>query len=364
MPHLSVRAAAPLLLLLSACGPTRSAAPPPTPSVVSTARPASAATRDAIVAAAGATPETRSVVILVDGTPWLAEDAPGTRADELHDTRSIGKSITALAVGAAIGAGTIPSVDESVLAAWPEHAGAPAAGMRYRDLLTMRSALDCDDGVATSPGQEDHMHEQRDWTAWVLALPRRPEADLGGPLRYCTANAFLIGQAVARRVGRRFDAFVDDALLRPLGITRRQWMTSPTDEVMTGGGLRLTSRDLATLGELVRRRGRWGERQLVPADFMADATTVHASAGPGRDYGYLLWRYAFAGPCGPAPAWFMAGNGGSVVAVFDDLRAVVVIVRAAYNRGQAAGETIALVEGAILPGLVDAAGGCAAPRRR
>ena len=229
------------------------------------------------------------MVVLIEGQIVVEHYADGIDAATLHDTRSVGKSVTALALGAAIGRGAIAGVDEPVLAAWPELADAPAAGLRYHDLLTMRSALACDDGDAASPGNEDRMHEQAAWTAWALALPRRTEpARADAPLRYCTANAFLVGQAIARKVGMRFDAFVDDALFAPLGITTRTWMTSPTSEVMTGGGLELRSRDLATLGELLRQRGQWGDRALVPRAFVDRATTVHASAGLGRDYGYFL----------------------------------------------------------------------------
>jgi len=328
-----------VVLSLAACGPRVASTPAPAPALPPTAHAT-------IVAAATATPSTTSVVVLVDGARVFEHYADGVDAATLHDTRSVGKSVTALAVGAALARGAITSLDESVLAAWPDPADAPTAGMRYRDLLTMRSALACDDSDAASPGNEDRMHEQRDWTAWALALPRTTAVgDPAAPLRYCTANAFLVGQALARKVGLRFDAFVDAALFAPLGIDARTWMTSPTDEIMTGGGLRLRSRDLATLGELVRRRGQWDGEALVPAAFLDDATTIHASAGRSRGYGYFLWHYPFAGDrCGTTPAWFMAGNGGSLVAVFDRAPVVVAITRTAYNDGAAADQTTALVD--------------------
>lgn len=337
------RAALLIALAVVGCHP----GPPPSPRVSPDARAQ-------VIAAATATPQTTSVVVLIDGAVAIEHYAPGVDAGTLHDTRSVGKTITALAVGAAIGRGAIADVDASVLAAWPAAPAGTTTGMRYRDLLTMRSALACDDGDPASPGNEDRMHEQRAWTAWALALPRRPGPDApDAPLRYCTANAFLLGQAVARQVGAPFDAFVDEALFAPLGIRDRAWMRSPAGEVMTGGGLRLRTRDLATLGELIRRRGAWGGRALVPAAFLDDATTVHTSAGHGRDYGYLMWHYAFPSRCGTAPAWFMAGNGGSVVAVLDRAPVVVAITRTAYNDGGAADQTIALV-GAIVDAI-----GCA-----
>jgi hypothetical protein len=38
-------------------------------------------------------------------------------------------------------------------------------------MLSMSSALACDDGDDDSPGNEDKMHPQRNWTRWAVDLP-------------------------------------------------------------------------------------------------------------------------------------------------------------------------------------------------
>jgi CubicO group peptidase (beta-lactamase class C family) len=88
--------------------------------------------------------------------------------DLLNDTRSATKSITSLAVGAAIHVHAIPSVS---VPAWQFLADlAPFRNdtalkreITVEDLLTMSSSLACDDNVDTSPGNEDRMHEQQRW---------------------------------------------------------------------------------------------------------------------------------------------------------------------------------------------------------
>ncbi|KAB2903532.1 MAG: serine hydrolase [Kofleriaceae bacterium] len=175
-----------------------------------------------------------------------------------------------------------------------------------------------------------------------------------GPWAYCTAGTFLLGQILERATGAPVDRLIAEHVFAPLGITRWRFARSPSGEVQTGGQLRLRPRDLATLGWLVRKRGRVGDRQIVSAAFMEAALTVHrtAFADQRQDYGYLFWRRPLSTGCGETTAWFMSGNGGNAVFVLDELDAVVVVARTHYNRGRAMhDQTKSLVERHVLPSL-------------
>jgi CubicO group peptidase (beta-lactamase class C family) len=58
-------------------------------------------------------------------------------------------------------------------------------------------------------------------------------------------------------------------------------------------GFRLSARDLARFGLLYARGGKWGERQLVPSQWIAESTRTHAIVGSpkfaGQGYGYMWW---------------------------------------------------------------------------
>jgi CubicO group peptidase (beta-lactamase class C family) len=91
---------------------------------------------------------------------------------------------------------------------------------------------------------------------------------------------------------------------------------------------RLTARDLARFGWLFLNRGMWSEAQIVPADWVDEATKPWSHTDiPPLDYGYLWWvspadvvsRYpAFAG------SYRALGYGGQDLAVVPHLRLVVV----------------------------------------
>ncbi len=52
---------------------------------------------------------------------------------------------------------------------------------------------------------------------------------------------------------------------------------------------RMSARDLARFGLLFLRRGRWQERQIITAPWVAQSTAAHSQIGPDKGYGYMWW---------------------------------------------------------------------------
>jgi CubicO group peptidase (beta-lactamase class C family) len=303
-------------------------------------------------------PKTTSVLVIQNGELTYESYFGAGSAELLNDTRSATKSITALAVGAAIADGAILSVDAPAFAFLKDKApfandGPLKQAITIKDLMTMSSALACNDDDDKSPGQEDRMHEQQEWTRWAVDLPvradyKRDEKGLGS-WAYCTTGAFLSGQIVQRAVRQPVDSYIEQRVFKPLGITRFEWPRSPRNEVMTGGGLRLTSRDLAKIAWTVTDHGRWQGKQILPASFVDDMTAAHRSAYGDHGYGYFYWQFDYRSPCGKQSGWYMAGNGGNAIVSFRDLNAAVVVTRQNYNTRGMHLQTQALLEGFVLP---------------
>lgn len=305
-------------------------------------------------------PNTTSVLILRDGRLVFERYFRSGGLKVLNDTRSAMKSVTALAVGAALADGAVPSVDVPVFPRLADrapfsHDGPLKQGITLADLLTMSSALDCNDWDAASPGNEEHMYPRRDWTRWAVDIPVRADyrrdAAGRGPFSYCTAGVFLLGQIIQRAVTQPVDQYVNRRLLKPLGITDQSWPRSPSGEVGTGGGLRLRSRDLAKLGLLVASRGRWAGKEVVPAEWIEQMLTVRRRVDGEQGYGYLYWHRTYRSPCGPLGAWYMSGNGGNVVAVMPDAAIVAVVTREHYNQRGMHQQTHRLMEDHVLGAL-------------
>ncbi len=81
-----------------------------------------------------------------------------------------------------------------------------------------------------------------------------------------------------------------------------------------GGGLWISARDQALLGQLVLQRGRWGEGQLLPESWI-DALATPCDLNP--EYGYMWWlntdrvRY----PAASEAAFAAMGAGGNTILV-------------------------------------------------
>lgn len=306
----------------------------------------------------GDVPQTTSLLVVQDGHT-VYERYWQANPDTQHNTRSATKSITALATGLAIGAGKLPSVDAPAFAYLPDLQpfanDTPAKqAITIADLLTMSSALDCNDDVETSPGNEENMYPKQAWARWAADLPTRSyarDAHGRGPFAYCTAGTLLLGQVLARAVGKKLDDWLDEALFVPLGITMGEWSKSPTGEIMTGGGLRLRTRDLAKLAQLVLDGGRYQGKQLIPADFVTAALTPHTHPRPNVEYGYLFWNQPYKTTCGTSSGWFMSGNGGNAIVMLRDLHAVIVVTRVHFNNRGMHDQTKKLLEDFVLPNL-------------
>jgi CubicO group peptidase (beta-lactamase class C family) len=310
--------------------------------------------------ARGDFPKTTSVLVVYRGKltyeRYFGEGGP----ELLNDTRSATKSITSLAVGEAIRDGAIASVDVPAFSFLGDQApfknDTPLKdGITIADFLTMSSALDCDDDTDASPGNEDNMHPRPNWTRWAVDLPTRPDYRRDGtgrgPFFYCTTGAFLLGQIVQRAVRKPVDEYIEQRILEPLGISKWEWPRSPSGEVMTGGGLRLRSRDLAKLAWMLADDGRWNGQSVISPLWVASALSAHRKANADQGYGYLFWQRTYATKCGPVSGWYMAGNGGNAIVVLKDLHAAVVVTRQNYNTHGMHQQTVDLLEKYVLPAL-------------
>ena len=264
----------------------------------------------------------------------------------LRDTRSATKGITDVLVGIAIGEKKLSGVNARVLALLPERArkmqnpDPRKDKITVEDLLTMSSPLECDDWNDASRGNEERMYPIEDWAQFILDLPIRGHMHVGEQeqapkygryFSYCTGGVFVLSEVLQKVTGQRTDRYAQDKLFGPLGITDAQWVYSPLNVPQTGGGLRLTSRELLKIAELYRDGGMWQGNRIVDEAWIKASTQPHAQIDDETEYSYLWWLKTFKSGGKGYPAYFMSGNGGNKIAVFPGLDMVVAITSTNYN---------------------------------
>jgi CubicO group peptidase (beta-lactamase class C family) len=274
------------------------------------------------------------------------EDYVDGDANTLRDTRSATKSITDILVGLAIGQLKLSGVDEKVLSFLPDRArrmqnpDPRKSAITIEDFLTMSSPLECDDWNDASRGNEERMYVVEDWAQFILDLPIRGRMHLGEQIdppphgryfSYCTGGVFVLSEVLQKATGMRVDHYAQQELFAPLGISNVQWVYSPLNIPQTGGGLRLSSRDLLKIAQLYLNGGNWQGRQIVSQAWVNASTTAHAQIDDSTNYGYLWWLKSFKSGDKSYPAFFMTGNGGNKVVAVPELGLAVVITSTNFN---------------------------------
>ncbi|MDF2561502.1 MAG: hydrolase [Microbacterium sp.] len=238
-----------------------------------------------------------------------AEAAYRWTPDVREDVHSVAKGICVLAAAIAADEGTI-SFDEPVTAYLPDFEfGAGAEQVTLRHLLTMSSGIDL-------PWSETLM---TDWPDLAREFLRRPSS--GRVFQYSNASTYTAMSALSARVGDVGD-YLDARLFRPLGIADAVWARSPNGRIEAGGGLPLTTSEMARIGLLIRDRGMWRGTQLVSPGWIDAMHENGVVAGPNPGYD----RYALAGWGGPGRGWRLHGAHGQLLIFLDD--AVVTITAA------------------------------------
>jgi CubicO group peptidase (beta-lactamase class C family) len=273
---------------------------------------------DSAVAAASELPRLHSLLVSRRGTLVVERYFNGARAGRPANVKSVSKSVISALVGSAIERGFIAGVDQRISDFFPD-LSARAGDARKRqitieDLLTMRSGL-----ASTS---------NRNYGAWVLsrnwvqfALNRPMVADPGTTMDYSTGNTHLLSAILTKATGASTWHFAQKALGAPLALSLPQWPRDPQGIYFGGNDMLLTPRQMVTFGELYLNRGRFGDRQVLPAAWV-DASLVPRSRSPWseQEYGYGWWIRDIAG-YRAFNAW---GYGGQFIFVVPDLELVVV----------------------------------------
>lgn len=273
-----------------------------------------------------ASPAIHGLVIARRGVLVVDEYFAGHDPEQVHDTRSAGKSFATTLAGVAVdrGALTLDSPVYQAARARPDDARKRAIALRH--LVTMKTGLACNDSDENSPGNEDGVqNREQDWYAATLGLPvTNPAGQVGA---YCSMTINLIGAVLAGADTGASKVWLPerlrDDLLAPLGITHYYMNLMPDGQGYLGGGLRLRTRDLAKLAQLFLDGGTWRGKRVVSAAWARAAVASHASLNVPDDYGYGWWRTRYDVDGTRYEAFYASGNGGQVAMAIPALALVV-----------------------------------------
>ncbi len=248
-----------------------------------------------------------SIMILQHGKvlkeKWFGEAGP----DIPHILHSVSKTFTATAVGLAISEGKLSLSDRLVsffpdklpdMEALPEDQRANLEAITVRDLLTMNCGHD------TDPSGKIRSRED-DWVEAFLAIPvvHAP----GTYFCYNSVGTYMLSAIVQKVTGEKVVDYLTPRLFEPLHIEKPRWEESPQGINTGGWGLYLKTEDLAKMGQLFLQGGKWNGKEVLPAEWVAEASSLQVPSVPAgirperaaemgktsdwvQGYGYQMWR--------------------------------------------------------------------------
>jgi CubicO group peptidase (beta-lactamase class C family) len=275
--------------------------------------------------------------------------------DTLHDVRSVTKTVVGLLVGVAVESGAIKSLDTPVLDYFPEYADLQTPDRRrvtLRHLLTMTSGLHWDEDTYTYAdprNSEIAMDRAADPYRYVLSQPF--DAEPGQRFKYSGGDVAVMAAVLARATKTPLDAYAEAKLFKPLGITNLAWHRDARGVPYAASGLRLTPREMATIGQLVLAKGRWNGRQVLPRRWLAEATAVKVQVQPdpkcGTGYGYFFWVFPGCQLDPPLPWIAAVGLGGQRIVVVPSQDVVLVTTTGNYFSSRQGAIAMDVITGAL-----------------
>ena len=220
-------------------------------------------------------------------------------------SQSMAKTITSMLIGIAVSEGKIKSIDDLVSAYVPGLADTEYGKTSIRDLLHMSS------GVAFSEnydGQDDIARARR--ATCSLSPERTPSpaspsstralAPPGTKWHYASVETEILGLVLRAATGEPVADYLHDRIWEPIGAEAdASWAIDGTGQEIAFCCFNATLRDYARLGRLLAHDGAWEGRQLIPRQWVLDATTVKpadgylapGTANPYFGYGYQVWLF-------------------------------------------------------------------------
>lgn len=222
-----------------------------------------------------------------------------------HDrflSQSMAKTLVSMLVGIAVSEGRIKSIDDLTSTYVPGLAGTEYGNTSIRALLNMSSGVefsevyDGHDDIARL-GRALFVEETKDPAA-VIAQFNTRIAPPGTRWHYASVETEILGLVLRSATGTPVADYLHDRIWDAIGTEAdASWAIDGSGQEIAFCCFNATLRDYARLGRLLAHDGAWEGRQLIPRQWLLDATTVRPSDGylaprvatPYFGYGYQVW---------------------------------------------------------------------------
>jgi CubicO group peptidase (beta-lactamase class C family) len=212
-------------------------------------------------------------------------------------------------------------------------------GIRVSDLLYMRDGLANVETYQPWDQVPKMLWGSTNVAAFAAEAPS--EAPPSTRWRYLSQTSNLLAAVTRARfpTDGEYWAYPQRTLFWQIGANSATMETDASGNWVGSSYLWASVGDWARFGQLMLDDGKWGERQIIPAGWLARAKTP-STGGQGQGYGAQVWHYGNpqAGTCKgrgvPEDTLAMGGHWGQVVAMVPSRDTVIVRLGWTFDRSQ------------------------------
>jgi CubicO group peptidase (beta-lactamase class C family) len=276
------------------------------------------------------------LLVIKDGQILAERYQYDRTATDRFVSHSMAKSIVSLAIGMALNEKKIASLDDTVAKYVPDLAGNPYGETTIHNILRMASGVPFKE---VYDGNDDNskfnrIRLTRDSVTALRAFPTR-EVEQGTQFHYASNQTVVLTLLLRAVTGTSLSEYLTPRLWQPMGAEADATWIKTRDGTESGSGnFNAVLRDYGRLGILLANDGSAGDRQIVPKDYLLDATDWHrqpdaftpSKATPYFGYGYQFWLFP-----GEKRRFALLGVYGQSIFVDPELKLVLVITAVARN---------------------------------
>ena len=235
---------------------------------------------------------TTGLVVIQNDTLVYEKYFRGFEAGKSHISWSVAKSFVSALMGIAVDEGYIKSVNQRVEEYCPELAGSGYEGVEIKDVLQMA------DGVGFDEDYGDFKSDINRWgrgfavgasqDKFAASLVR--EVEPGTLHHYVSINTHVLGMIIKAATGLPLSQYMEEKIWKPLGMQdKAYWLIDNKGMEVALGGMNISTRDFARLGQLYLQNGMWLGSQLISEDWIRASVTPdapHLQPGTAEPFGY------------------------------------------------------------------------------
>lgn len=262
---------------------------------------------------------TTALLVLHQGVLVHEWYAPGIQRDSIHTSFSVSKSFLSTLLGLAIRDGYIKSIDDPITKYIPEliEKDSRFSEITLKHLVTMTSGLAY---VEKNSPYGDDADTYYSTNLRRTALSAKITEQPGINFLYNNYNPLLLGMALERATGQKVTEYMSKTLWAKLGAEAdASWSldsnSSGFEKMESGFNARAV--DFARFGLLFSNKGVVDGKQVVPEQWIDEATKATNPNDPNEGYKYFWWLY-------PNNQFGAAGNKGQFIIVAPDQQTVTV----------------------------------------